>query len=244
MNQMFRSHWILLAVLLMWVPLAQAGFDEAVEATNAGDFDTAFKEFSVLAEQGDERAQQSLAWMYFEGQGRDVDYAKAAYWYRKAAEQGSITAQINLAQIYAYGQGVTQDFSQAAHWWGRLAEQGDVRSQAALGGLYYQGQGVKQDYAKAAELWRQAAEQGYMEAQLNLGLMYGKGQGVKQDDVRAYAWLTAAATQGNEVADSSREFALMQLGEAQRKQAEALAKELVRRYVEPFASSAGDENSL
>ncbi len=244
MKQIFRFQWMLLVMLLMPVSLTQAGFDEAVEAANVGDFDTAFKEFSVLAEQGDERAQQSLAWMYFEGQGRDVDYAKAVYWYRKAAGQGNITAQINLAQMYAYGQGVAQDFSQAAHWWRRLAEQGDARSQTALGGLYYQGQGVKKDYAKAAELWRQAAEQGYMEAQLNLGLMYGKGQGVEQDDVRAYAWLTAATTQGNDVADSSREFALTQLDEAQREQAEVLAKELVRKYVEPFASSADDEKLL
>jgi len=103
---------------------------------------------------------------------------------------------------------------------------------------------VPQDYARAAELWRQAAEQGHVEAQLNLGLMYGKGQGLAQDDVQAYAWLTAAATQGNEIADSSREFALMQLDEAQREQAEALAQELVRKYVEPFASPAPAEKSL
>ncbi|HEX22065.1 MAG TPA: sel1 repeat family protein, partial [Chromatiales bacterium] len=103
---------------------------------------------------------------------------------------------------------------------------------------------VKQDYVEAAKLWRLAAEQGHVEAQMNLGLMYGKGQGVEQDDVRAYAWLTVATTQGNEVADSSREFALMQLDETQREQAEALAKELVRKYVEPFTGPAGDAKSL
>ena len=237
MKQMLRCHGFFLLGLLLLTPVAQAGFDEGVAAANAGDFDKAFAEFSALAEKGDARAQQSLGWMYYEGQGRDVDYAKAAYWYGKAAEQGSVTSQINLAQMYAYGQGVEQDFSKAAHWWRKLAEQGDARSQAALGGLYYQGKGVEQDLAEAARLWEEAAKQGHMQAQLNLGLMYGKGEGVVQDDAQAYAWLTAAAVQGNEIANSSREFALQQLDEAGRARAEDLADEYVRRYAEPFMAA-------
>ncbi|MDT8385511.1 MAG: tetratricopeptide repeat protein [Gammaproteobacteria bacterium] len=213
---------------------AVAGFDEAVTAANDGNFALAYGEFSALAEQGDARAQQALAWMYYEGQGRPRDYGQAVYWYQKAAEQGNVTAQINLAQMYAYGQGVVQDFAQAAHWWERLAEQGDSRAQSALAGLYYQGVGVVQDIARALALWGEAARQGIIDAQRNLGLLYGKGQGVPQDDVQAYAWLSAAALQDDGTAAQSRDYALSQLTAEQRNAAEALAKEYAEKYVEPF----------
>ncbi len=214
---------------------ALASFDEAVAAANDGKFALAFEAFSTLAEQGDARAQQALAWMYYEGQGRQRDYEEAVFWYRKAADQGSVTAQINLAQMYAYGKGVAQDFAKAAHWWQQLAEQGDNKAQSALAGLYYQGAGVKQDIAKAMTLWSGAAKQGIIDAQLNLGLLYGKGQGVTQDDVQAYAWLYCAAVQGDTTAASSRDYALSQLNARQVKQAKDLAKDYVEKYVGPFA---------
>lgn len=213
---------------------ASAGFDEAVAAANDGKFAFAFEEFSALAEQGDARAQQALAWMYYEGQGRQRDYEKAVYWYRKAADQGNVTAQINLAQMYAYGKGVAQDFARAAEWWKKLAEQGDSRAQSALAGLYYQGVGVTKDIARALALWGEAARQGIIDAQRNLGLLYGKGQGVEQDDVQAYAWLHAAAAQDDATAAKSRDYALSQLNAEQRKTAQALAKEYIEKYVEPF----------
>lgn len=223
-------------VLLFFIglPIAHAGFEEAVTAVNEGNFDLAFKEFSTLAEQGDARAQQALGWMYYDGQGRAKDFNKAAYWYTRAAEQGNVTAQINLAQMYAYGKGVTQDLSNAAKWWTRLAEQGDAKSQSALAGLYYRGMGVDQDYSRAVELWLQSAKQGIVDAQRNLGLMYGKGQGVEQNDVQAYAWLNAAAQQQDKVAEQSRDYAQSQLSQEQLQKARVIAQEYLEKYVEPF----------
>ena len=219
--------------IMMAMP-ATAGFDEAVAAANDGKFAVAFKEFSALAEQGDARAQQALAWIYYEGQGRERDYEKAVYWYRKSADQGNVTAQINLAQMYAYGKGVAQDFAEAARWWEKLAEQGDAKAQSALAGLYYQGVAMKQDLAKALALWSEAAKQGIVDAQRNLGLLFGKGQGVAQDDVQAYAWLSAAAIQDDATAAKSRDYALSLLNAEQRKTAEALASDYIEKYVEPF----------
>jgi len=232
----FMWRWMITGFLVLsGMARAVAGFDEAVAAANDGKFTEAFETFSMLAEQDDVRAQQALAWMYYEGQGRKRDYEKAAYWYRKAADQGNVTAQINLAQMYAYGQGVTQDFVEAARWWKKLAEQGDSKSQAALAGLYFQGKGgIAQNLAAAISLWRSAAEQGNIEAQRNLGLMYGKGQGVEQDDVQAYAWLNAAATQGDTVAEQSRDYAFQQLTGTRLKEAELLAGQYVERYVAAF----------
>jgi TPR repeat protein len=229
-SRWFISGWILFCSLSP----AYAGFDEAVAAANDGQFAVAFKEFSALAEQGDARAQQALAWMYYEGQGRAKDYEKAAHWYARAAEQGNVTAQINLAQMFAYGKGVKQDFTIAARWWGKLAEQGDSKAQSALAGLYYQGKGVKRDLSKAFGFWQQSAQQGIVEAQRNLGLLYGKGQGVEQDDVLAFVWLNAALDQGDQVAAKSRDYAKSQLSEAQIQKAEAQARDYISRYVDPF----------
>jgi hypothetical protein len=229
----FLGYVIVIMCFLGLTP-AYAGFEEAVKAVNKGEFAVAFKEFKALAEQGDARAQHALGWMYYDGQGRAKDYKKAAYWYEKAAEQGNITAQINLAQMYAYGKGVKQDFIIAARWWSKLAEQGDGKAQSALAGLYYRGAGVGKNITKAFELWQQAAQQGIVEAQRNLGLMYGKGQGVTQNDVQAFAWLNAAAVQDDKVAAQNRDYAHSQLNETQRKQAETLAKEYIKKYVDPF----------
>lgn len=221
-------------VFFFGISTAHAGFDEAVAASNEGKFALAFQEFSVLAEQGDARAQQALGWMYYDGQGRVKDFEKAAYWYGKAAEQGNVTAQINLAQMYAYGKGVNQNLGIAAKWWSKLSEQGDGKSQSALAGLYYRGAGVEQNYPRAVELWRMAAQQGIVEAQRNLGLMYGKGQGVEQNDIQAFAWLNAAAEQDDETAAKSRDYARSQLNDTQYSNAEMLAKDYVKKYVEPF----------
>lgn len=42
-----------------------------------------------LAEQGNPEAQESVASMYFHGQGVPVDYTKALFWAEKAARQGN-----------------------------------------------------------------------------------------------------------------------------------------------------------
>jgi TPR repeat protein len=235
MKTIFCCAFAACAVVLLVLSPAQASFEEAVAAANEGQFVAAFEAFSVLAKQGDARAQQALGWMYYEGQGRARDYGRAAHWYRKAAEQDNITAQINLAQMYAYGKGVQQDFTEAAVWWRKLAEQGDTRAQTALAGLHYQGKGIERDLEAAVKFWRQAAQQGNIEAQRNLGLMYGKGQGVVQDDVQAFAWLSAAvAAQDDAEAAKSRDYARAQLQGEHLKAAENLAREYLKNYVEPF----------
>ena len=56
--------------------------------------------YEKAADQGLIGAQESLAALYFSGQGIQRDYAQAAKWYRKPAEGGSTTAQYLLGYIY------------------------------------------------------------------------------------------------------------------------------------------------
>ncbi len=62
---------ILTAALLvgMAVPPAWADFDAGVAAYDSGDYETAFREFKPLAEQGDAHAQFNLGYMYHKGEG-------------------------------------------------------------------------------------------------------------------------------------------------------------------------------
>lgn len=96
----------------------------------------------VLAEQGDTRAQDQLASMYYFGRGVPQDYGEAFRWYRKAAEQGDAKGQFNLGLMYDDGKAVPQDHAEAVNWYRKAAEQSDVKAQSALGYAYSNGQGV------------------------------------------------------------------------------------------------------
>ena len=102
---------IALAVALL-VSLAVpvwAGYDEGLAAFERGDYETAVREFELLAEQGDADAQFFLGFMYGDGQGVAPDDAEAVKWYRRAAEQDHADAQNNLGFMYERGRGVSQD---------------------------------------------------------------------------------------------------------------------------------------
>ena len=75
-------------------------FIDAVEALEREDYETAYKLFLPLAEQGDADAQFNLGVMYDEGDGVPQDYKEAFKWYRLAAEQGDAFAQFELGVMY------------------------------------------------------------------------------------------------------------------------------------------------
>lgn len=115
---------VLIAILLVGLAVpAWAGSDEGVAAYERGDYETAFREFLPLAEQGDADAQFSLGFMYYFGDRQSfdpgaipLDDAEAAKWMRLAAQQGQADAQAYLGLMYANGEGVPQDDVQAYKW--------------------------------------------------------------------------------------------------------------------------------
>ena len=111
---------VLLLTLLVGTPAFSADFQKGVTAYKSGDYATALREFTPLAEQGYASAQFNLGLMYDKGQGVPQDYKTAVKWYRLAAEQGYADAQTKLGVMYAKGQGVIQDFIYA-HIWGNIA---------------------------------------------------------------------------------------------------------------------------
>lgn len=187
--------------LCLFSPVSNAtDIYSASAALSNGDYETAVKEFTQLAEAGDDRAQAHLGYLYYAGEGVEQSYEKAIEWYRKAATRGNRDAQYNLAVSHAFGEGTRQDLTEAAVWYRRAAEQGHIVSQYSLAISYAYGEGVPQDPREAARWFKMAAEQGYASAQVHLGSMYHIGEGVKQDYKEAARWYRMAADRGDTTA--------------------------------------------
>jgi len=67
---------------------AEADFEVGVEAWGRSDYDTALREFRLLAEQGHAQAQVNLGIMSSQGRGVPKDSVQAYVWYTLAAGQG------------------------------------------------------------------------------------------------------------------------------------------------------------
>ena len=121
----------------------------------------------AVAEQGDMEAQLHLGRMYGTGEGTEVNYEKALYWWEKAAEQGDVRAQFATADMYycSYGEGMSWDKEKALCWFEKAAAQGHIKAQFKTGCMYYKGEGTKRNKEKALYWWEQAAAQGDESAQ-------------------------------------------------------------------------------
>ena len=84
---------IISAAVISVVMLATSAFaqdlNKAVDAYNAGDYDTALQEWRLLAEQGDALAQFILGDMYYNGQGVLQDNVLAHMWFNLGAANGN-----------------------------------------------------------------------------------------------------------------------------------------------------------
>jgi len=193
-----------------FVSLAYAGHDEA-KAAYAGDgsvlaeqvlinfwpdFKGTFREYKVLAESGDAKAQWYLGQLYENGEGVQINYSEALKWYRKSADQGNYHGQLKLGLMYHNGRGVPQNYEEAANWFRKVAAQGEFIGQFMLGQIYFFGRGVPQDYSEAFRWYRKSAGQGFADAQCALGAMYCMGWGVLKNYEEAAIWFRKAADQG------------------------------------------------
>ena len=160
---------LILPVLLLLVgtPASSADFFKGLDAYDRGDYATALREFTPLAEQGFSSAQFNLGVMYEKGRGVPQNYKTAVKWYPLAAEQGIAEAQHNLGVMYDNGQGVPQNYKTAIKWYTLAAEQGIASAQYNLGSMYYNGRGVLQDYVRAHMWWNIAASSGHKKASEN-----------------------------------------------------------------------------
>ena len=142
--------WIFILLIFFATPLLDlGGYKNGTAAFERGDYETALREFKVLAAQKDSRGQYGLGLMYDLGAGVPTDFEKAVKWYRLSAKQGNADAQNNLATMYAEGEGVEKDANKAAKWYERAAQQGNFDAPNNLGTMYLQGIGITRNYVRA-----------------------------------------------------------------------------------------------
>ena len=125
---MLRATLLALSLVLSAPQVSADTIDDAYDAYQRGDFDTAAKTYRKLAERGDVVAQYNLGVMHENGQGIPQDYAEAVRWYTRAAEQGNAGAQFNLGILYEYGAGLPQNNIMAHMWYNLASENGAERA--------------------------------------------------------------------------------------------------------------------
>ncbi|HHF4137034.1 TPA: tetratricopeptide repeat protein, partial [Haemophilus influenzae] len=86
-----------------WADTLEQQFQQGLTAYEQSNYQTAFKLWLPMAEQGYAKAQFNLGVMYAKGQGVKQDDFEAVKWFRKAAEQGYAEAKFNLGHMYSKG---------------------------------------------------------------------------------------------------------------------------------------------
>lgn len=108
-----------------WADIPEQQFQQGLTAYEQSDYQTAFKLWLPLAEQGNADAQVNLGQMYEKRLGVKQDYFEAVKWYRKAAEQGDAKAQVILGFSYILGKGVQINKALAKEWLGKACDNGE-----------------------------------------------------------------------------------------------------------------------
>jgi TPR repeat protein len=98
-------------------------------------------------------AQFNLGGLYFEGKGREKDFASAIKWYTCSAEQRDELALLQLGWIYQKGLGVDVNLKRALVLYLIAYKQGSVRAANHLALIFKKGLGVDQDNSLAFQLY-------------------------------------------------------------------------------------------
>ncbi len=140
------------------------------------DYESALKWLNKAAELGNDYAMEKLGEMYYEGEGVEQDFSKAADYYEMLAEKGSATAfeYYVLGFLYHHALGRDKDINKAVEYLKTAADMGSSGASEELGGMYIKGDEVIQDLELAYYYYTKAVEgnEGSAQAYLALGDMY------------------------------------------------------------------------
>lgn len=139
--------------------------EAAFQALEAGEYETALRLYSGLAENGSTRAQLALGWMFHVGKGISSDLDQAQKWYWRAADAGSAEAFYYLGVLKSK----QREYGNAVAYFERAASENYMPAVYALGLVYDFGAGVAADKTKALQYYRRAAQMGHLFAQRVVG---------------------------------------------------------------------------
>lgn len=148
------------------------------------------------AELGYSDSQTKVGGFYVLGDGEDVNYEKAAFWFDKAAKQGNPVALNDLGNMFKEGLFFERDEVKAISLYKLAAERGGDAGKLNFGRHLTQSEDPK-EVSLGVDLLEQAAENGLAKAQTTLALHYVGGDIVEKDLDRAFNLFQAAAASGN-----------------------------------------------
>ncbi len=136
------------------------------------------------ADNGDVKAQLTLAFRYRDGTGVTKDNAEALHWAHRAADGGDAEAMDFVGSAYLRGSVIQRNPEIAFGYFKAAADQS---SQAAfnLGQCYFGAQGTEQDIPKALEYWKKAAAAGNGRAAACAAMAYYSGESIAPDAAQA-----------------------------------------------------------
>ncbi|MGB0629794.1 MAG: SPOR domain-containing protein [Alphaproteobacteria bacterium] len=180
-----------------------ADLKAGVAAYRAGDYETALREFTALAEDGNAHAEFNLAILYLTGRGVEKDIARSIELHRSAADRGLPAAMHGLGVFYYQGTGVKQDYEKALEWFRKSAALGFADSEFNLGVMYFNRQGVEQDDVEVIKWVTLAASRKFAPAEFRLGQMYETGVIFQKNPREALHWYRLAQKHGNKEAGAA-----------------------------------------
>lgn len=185
--------------LTLALPAAAQTVQEAREAYNSGDYDTALAIAAPLADAGEPGAQNVMALLYEEGlAGLPVDIPRAMMLYEASAAAGWGPGQRNLGNVLREGiPGVPADPERALSLMTMAHEQGTPGATVDLAHMYWDGTGTEVDMVEARRLLELGTAAGDSDAMNDLGVMFEDGDGGPMDLDRAMSLYRQAAELGN-----------------------------------------------
>lgn len=118
-----------LLIVIASLQISACGKDtDPKKAFEKGDYSTAIKLWTPMAENNDTEAQNYLGILYSLGLGVERDYKKSLEWYERAAKGGHPDAQRNYGDMINFGRGTQKNNYEAYKWYFAASQQGNEKA--------------------------------------------------------------------------------------------------------------------
>ncbi|MDC1287197.1 DnaJ domain-containing protein [Gammaproteobacteria bacterium] len=164
-------------------------YDDALKHYNASPprYGKALKSFLLSAKKNHIRGTYAAGYMYYYGEGTDIDIQRAFQYFEKAIKiynqkthKKTDDDTLDIADAYNFlgiilsdGEGVPKDLTNARQMYALGSKHGSYWAKYNLGKMYSDGTGGNRDYKKAIELLNEAAIHDVSPAFVELALIYG-----------------------------------------------------------------------
>ena len=157
-------------------------FQRGLLAVERGDYESAFREWLPLAEEGDATAQANLGVFYQFGYGVKQNYLEALKWFELSEKQGNEVARKQLGIVSVLiGEEMQKEnefcddiklCEEALQYYYKAAQLGNADGQEYMGVFHHFGYGVSLDYKEASRWYELSAKQGNASAKRQLGTVF------------------------------------------------------------------------